>query len=145
MELNTLIINSQSGIIQSIKNPLAPHMPDRRGDCDFTILIIEKMLVCTSDSLILSSTKLLIYFEIIIIQLRNLNNLPFAAFVGADAVEYTFGFEDGEVSLHTFWRNADFFRECAGGVLRIFAEQFDYSIAGLDLFLWLLNRSIFSD
>ena len=70
--------------------------------------------------------------------------LPFAAFVGADAVEDAFGFEDGEVSLHAFGGYADFLCEGAGGVLRIVAEQFDYSITSLDLFLWLLNRGVFS-
>ena len=70
--------------------------------------------------------------------------LPFAAFVGADAVENAFGFEYGEVSLHAFGGYADFFCEGAGGVLRIFAEQFDYSIAGLDFFLWLFDRDVFT-
>ena len=71
--------------------------------------------------------------------------LPFAAFVGADAVENALGFEYGKVTFHTFGGYADFFCESAGGVFRIFAEQFYYSIAGFDLFLWLLYRGIFSD
>lgn len=79
------------------------------------------------------------------IRLRNIDNLPFASFVGSDSVKDTFGFQDGEVTLHTFGGYADFFREGAGGVLWIFAEEFYYSIAGLDLFLWLLYRGIFSD
>lgn len=71
--------------------------------------------------------------------------LPLAALVGADAAEDALGFENGELSLNAFGGYADFFCESASGVFRIFAEQLYNFIAGFDLFLWLLYRSIFSD
>lgn len=69
--------------------------------------------------------------------LRNFNYLPLAAFVGADAVEDSIGFEDGEVTLHAFGGYADFFRESADGMLRIFSPYFKKR--GYNIFTYLLK------